>query len=322
MVLYGHNVTANCGVQLLPKLHLSIDDFENTIQRFQQLGVVFISMERLIEISNHQFKNNVPWIHLTFDDGYRENLTVILPILRKYAIPFTVFVSSNHILAQRRFYTYRVKAAVLFATIDFTLLDVHVLVNENRMQREEKYKALVQKIKALSRKEALATYECIDQLLPEKQWGELDRTYYSDEILTVAELKELAENPLVHIGSHCHNHVLLNSTVAEDEIEFEMRESQDWLFRTVGYEPYSFCYPNGTTEDYTQLSVAVSERLSKIAFTTVYGFVGAATNTHLVPRLFLLPDCTSLVNEMVFPEFVTKWKNVLRSLFSIIRNRK
>lgn len=34
---------------------------------------------------------------ITFDDGYRDNLTTALPVLEKYQLPFTVFITTNHI---------------------------------------------------------------------------------------------------------------------------------------------------------------------------------------------------------------------------------
>jgi peptidoglycan/xylan/chitin deacetylase (PgdA/CDA1 family) len=36
-------------------------------------------------------------IAVTFDDGYRDNLTVAAPVLAKYRIPFTVFITTSYI---------------------------------------------------------------------------------------------------------------------------------------------------------------------------------------------------------------------------------
>jgi peptidoglycan/xylan/chitin deacetylase (PgdA/CDA1 family) len=38
-----------------------------------------------------------PLIAVTFDDGYRDTLTVAAPVLRRMGIPFTVFVTSRHL---------------------------------------------------------------------------------------------------------------------------------------------------------------------------------------------------------------------------------
>jgi len=41
---------------------------------------------------------------LTFDDGYRNNITYGLPILTKLNIPATIYVSSGHVKSQKPFW--------------------------------------------------------------------------------------------------------------------------------------------------------------------------------------------------------------------------
>lgn len=50
----------------------------------------------LIDINNIQ-SNNKSGIAITFDDGYRDNLHIAAPILKKLNIPFSVFVITNEV---------------------------------------------------------------------------------------------------------------------------------------------------------------------------------------------------------------------------------
>ena len=53
--------------------------------------------ENLISLENIKIPNNKLSIGITFDDGYLDNLKVAAPILLKYSIPITLFVSTNFI---------------------------------------------------------------------------------------------------------------------------------------------------------------------------------------------------------------------------------
>jgi peptidoglycan/xylan/chitin deacetylase (PgdA/CDA1 family) len=47
--------------------------------------------------------NRVPTVSITFDDGYADNLSFAVPLLRRYQIPFTYFVSTDHGLGGKPF---------------------------------------------------------------------------------------------------------------------------------------------------------------------------------------------------------------------------
>src|SRR5579871_6139028 len=49
---------------------------------------------------------------LTFDDGYRNNLTLVEPMLRSLGLPFCVYVSSRQITEGGRFPTYTARVAI------------------------------------------------------------------------------------------------------------------------------------------------------------------------------------------------------------------
>jgi peptidoglycan/xylan/chitin deacetylase (PgdA/CDA1 family) len=48
-------------------------------------------------------RNSRPTVSITFDDGYAENLQFAAPLLLKEQIPFTYFVSTNHVFGNRPF---------------------------------------------------------------------------------------------------------------------------------------------------------------------------------------------------------------------------
>lgn len=48
-------------------------------------------------------RNHVPTVCITFDDGYADNMRFAVPLLFERNIPFTYFVSTNHVLRNRPF---------------------------------------------------------------------------------------------------------------------------------------------------------------------------------------------------------------------------
>jgi len=67
---------------------LSQRKFETFVLELKNLGLKFCRFEDTSE-------NKVNGVSITFDDGYKDNLSVALPFLSKHQIPFTVFVVSD-----------------------------------------------------------------------------------------------------------------------------------------------------------------------------------------------------------------------------------
>ncbi len=312
VVFYGHNVTDHIGPKFIPSLHLKPSEFENTILRFKTLDFDFISMDQLIELSRSRFKHRKPWLHITFDDGYQDNLDVILPIIRKHQIPITVFVSSNHIATKSRFYTHRIKRAMLHTEKSFSHKQWELRPDATKDERLVFYRAVMDDVKLMPVKDVLAFMHRVDDLLDKETEAELDASHSCDEVMDLAALKQLASDPLVTIGSHNHDHVIMNENVTDDEIEYQMATSQSWIEQNLSTECASYCYPNGQEADFTERSKAVCKRYYTLAFTTLSGFIDQRTDPYEIPRMFLLPDCISIIHRMAFPAWIFRLRAKLK----------
>jgi len=66
-----------------------------------------ITMQELNEQVKNQQSFNKPSFHLTFDDGLKEMLTVVAPILKEQGIPATFFINSAFVDNKDLFYRYK-----------------------------------------------------------------------------------------------------------------------------------------------------------------------------------------------------------------------
>lgn len=70
-----------------------------TVSRSQfedQLRIIKDSSKSVLSLSDDKFLSNNS-LCITFDDGYKNNLSVALPLLSKYRFPFTVFIVTDFI---------------------------------------------------------------------------------------------------------------------------------------------------------------------------------------------------------------------------------
>jgi len=75
-----------------------IKDFELIIKELMKIGE-FVNTDTCIEMLKGEKEIDNRYFHLSFDDGFRNNFTNALPIMKKYKVPAIFFVPSSLIEA-------------------------------------------------------------------------------------------------------------------------------------------------------------------------------------------------------------------------------
>ena len=95
------------------KMHIPLSQFEKQI-KYVQKHFEIISLGFLYECLSNGYKIQPSQVLITFDDGYKNNLTVAAPFLKSHNVPFSVFISTKHIDEGIRFPTYYLRAGIFY----------------------------------------------------------------------------------------------------------------------------------------------------------------------------------------------------------------
>lgn len=225
-------------------------------------------------------------LFLMSDDGYANNLTVAADVLEDLALPWTLFVSTQHIDTRERNPVFIARLFAFFAAAGAYRLphlkDAVVVSNSNEF-REVAADRLVNALKQLNGPQArqvLVELLCI--LTPERV-AELFMRFPSEEFLTWDGVRELNRRG-VSIGAHAHWHWPLNSAQADDYMRQQATLPKARIEAEVG-PCRAFAYPFGNIGDVSRDAwQAVRDAGYEHAFTTLSGSLEANMNPYLLPR--------------------------------------
>jgi peptidoglycan/xylan/chitin deacetylase (PgdA/CDA1 family) len=243
-------------------------------------------------------------IALTFDDGYADNLWNAKPLLEKYAVPATVFVSVGHVLSQRAFWWDEALQLVLrcsrlpetlsvtvgggrrqwFMGISDAQQGAHpwdpewnILAAFDPSPRHSAYREMCAALRELPPDHQ-------ETVLNELRSAMLVSSDRECEACTAEELRRLREPGLIDIGAHTCAHPML-SRLPVGEQQKEISRSKELLEEILGNQIEAFSYPYGTRSDYSQESVDCVRRSGfRLACSNYEGHVRASTDHYQLPR--------------------------------------
>ena len=93
-ILMLHSVNDHPKDSPMGDLSVSSKGLEAYLKVFSKWNYQMISMDDFI---NKKFDSDRNFVVLTFDDGYKDNLTVAMPILKKYGAHATIFVNPSYV---------------------------------------------------------------------------------------------------------------------------------------------------------------------------------------------------------------------------------
>ena len=203
---------------------------------------------------------------LTFDDGYRDNLTHAAPILTQYGLPSTIFLATGYIGTPDMPWFDRVALAFKLARRrEITLPDGAPSRLETERDRLAALERVLGWLKTLPDEERR---RAIDRVVTELRPRALERP---KRIMLTWEEVDALRGLGFSIGAHTVSHPILSHMRPEVARE-EILGSKLAIEKALGVPARAFAYPNGGTADYNETTVRLVQQCGfRCAVTTRWG---------------------------------------------------
>ncbi len=259
-------------------------------------GFHFISTQQLTDHLYNHTPLPVGAVWITFDDGWKNNLIQVIPVIKQHQIPVTFFIPTGEIENGAFWFCeaikHKKKLPVEYQADPFIKL-LQIPNHERQRLIDELYRH--------------------DEYAPPA----------IGEPFTPADIKSLAALSYITFGSHTVNHVVTTNCTRE-ELDFEILKSRLVLEQWLETEITAFAYPNG---NYDGREKAILEKHGyKIAATIEESPVTVSTDPFLAPRHCVLDDGSFAENLChllgVWTPFINKLKRFVNRLLNLPQSQQ
>jgi peptidoglycan/xylan/chitin deacetylase (PgdA/CDA1 family) len=266
-----HRVLPESPAEFAPNAILQItpEFLEAVIIKARRAGFDIVTIDEAI--ARLRSDSPAPFVVLTFDDAYRDNLVHALPVLRKYNAPFTLYVPTALVDGN---------GEVWWQALE----DVIAAEEGSLVQKQARYDELYWRYRKIpedqrvGEMEALATMHGLDL-----------HAHCRSLIMDWQELQIFADEPLCTIGAHTVHHYEL-SKLSEDAAHSEMARSADIIEEKLGIRSRHFSYPIGSRQAAGEREYRLAQNAGfETAVTTIPGGLYARHRNGLnaLPRISL-----------------------------------
>ena len=211
---------------------------------------------------------------ITFDDGYRDNLTNAMPVLSAYKIPFILFPAIAYLEDQRVFLWDGVAEAFRNSTLKSTKLP---RLGVRDWSREgDKDRIAEEWAGAVAPLDERTRSTLIEELSEILKYDVLAKPPAGTH-LSWSDLQEMTDHGCT-VGAHTVTHPMM-LRMPPEEVSNEIEISRDTLEKKLGVSVLSFAFPFGRLTDYDLAYVPLLMRSGlKVAFrsTGAINFSGGA----------------------------------------------
>lgn len=221
-------------------LQIRPDFLDYVIERVRDLRIDIVTLDEATARLAAPTKPN-PFVVLTFDDAYRDNLEFALPILRRHEAPFTLYVPTAFVDGIGELWWQAIEDIIARQeAVAFTENgEVEYVDTSTTPKKKEAFDRLywhLRKLPEAQRRSVLAEF-CAS-------YGYDLEKLCRDLIMSWQDLRLFAGEPLCTIGAHTVHHYEL-AKLPEDEARREMLQSVDVIEAQFGIRPRHFSYPLG-----------------------------------------------------------------------------
>jgi peptidoglycan/xylan/chitin deacetylase (PgdA/CDA1 family) len=216
---------------------------------------------------------------ITFDDGYRDNYDVALPILSALNLPATFFIATGY-LGDGIMWNDVVRQAIKKTSLKEIDLQEFTLGKQSIDTEQKKVQIIEKLLGHIKYNDVGRRIELVNQL---KDIAEVDSS--ERLMMTDQEVKELSCAGM-EIGGHTVSHPILTCT-NDDDARREIVEGKQYLENLLGKKLKFFAYPNGQIgKDYNEQHMRlVKEAGFSAALTTNNGVIDKDSGVFDLPRI-------------------------------------
>jgi peptidoglycan/xylan/chitin deacetylase (PgdA/CDA1 family) len=267
-------------------LEISPAFLEDVIRGLQRTPVDIVTLDEMHRrLSEQDFRRR--FVCVTFDDGYRDNLRYALPILKKYDVPFAIYIPTSFPDRAGELWWLTLEAVIARHS--------RIALVMNREDRRydcdsteakyELYEHIYWWLRSLDNEDELRV--AVRELA--SRYGVDASTFCRELCMTWSEISEVAADPLATIGAHTVNHVMLRKA-SDAAVRNEMQQSASVIEAALGKKPAHFSYPVGDRTSAGPREFRIAAELGfKTAVTTRPGMLFPEHAAHLtaLPRISL-----------------------------------
>lgn len=187
---------------------------------------------------------------LTFDDGLKNNFSVVYPVLKRLALPATFFICPGLIESGSWVWAYEIGQRLLSCNRnEFDNVKSLINVPVNNVDDPNDLPASVEWILEWMKTLWIGNRKEIENAIRNatKHYAPSVQEEEAFDNMTWDQLKMLSKD-IITIGSHSISHPILTK-ISYDEMVYEIVESKKWLETELNRQIELFCYPNGIFDE-------------------------------------------------------------------------
>jgi peptidoglycan/xylan/chitin deacetylase (PgdA/CDA1 family)/ubiquinone/menaquinone biosynthesis C-methylase UbiE len=264
-------------------LAVTPEKFEGHLKVLSENYRVLPLHQLLGQISRGQLQPNTAAI--TFDDGYLDNLTNAVPLLEKYGLPATVFVTSGMVGWEGEFWWDALERIFLTGLPLPEFLNISGPQGTSRLDltgaqnRLKAYDTVCGLLRDLPVEEI---HKSVGQLLAFA--GQTHAGRATHRTVDANQLRMLASSPSIEIGSHTVTHTRL-SILPPDKQRLEIRHSKQQLESLIRKPVRLFSYPYGSASDFSKETAQIlAEEGYEAGIANIQGDIVMPADLYAIPR--------------------------------------
>jgi len=216
-------------------------DLAVSLENFEQQLIYIKKNYSVLRLTDNWHVHKKAGAVITFDDGYADNFLNAMPLLEKYDMPATFFITTENIDTKKEFWWDHFAFDYNQCETDFYIPGV----SEKVSKKEYSYpylSGLLMAMKTSEKQRWIETFEDLNKI------EFYDREDYRS--MSQHELNQLASHPLAEIGIHTHHHYPLGC-LSKSEQQEELLYSVEKLKQLSGKDANFLALPHGSYNEHT-----------------------------------------------------------------------